>query len=86
MWPSSFRPSASEEVEKQRTEYLGKCFECYSADIANQSTKKAEDDIKYQQELARVLEESKDFVPAWESLDKIFEPSLKDHSKITKKS
>lgn len=51
-----------EEVEKQRTEYPGKCFECYSADTANQSTKEAEDDMKYQQELARVLEESKDFV------------------------
>jgi hypothetical protein len=62
MWPSSFDHQQCEEVEKQRTEYPGKCFECYSADIANQSTKEAEDDMKYQQELARVLEESKDFV------------------------
>lgn len=83
MWPSSFRPSASEEVEKQRTEYPGKCFECYSADIANQSTKKAEDNIKYQQELARVLEESKDFVsPHGSPLIRF----LNRHSKITKKS
>jgi hypothetical protein len=47
MWPSSFDHQQCEEVEKQRTEYPGKCFECYSADIANQSTKEAEDDMKY---------------------------------------